>query len=71
MMVPLLLCMCVLCRKETVKLSELTKEENEGITSTEESNREYEIVEFEYISTKECSAYGMVPQRDAENIYEN
>ena len=66
-----IVCMCVLCRKEALKLSELTKGENEGITSTEESNREYEIVEFEHISTKECSAYGMVPQRDAENIYEN
>jgi len=61
----------VLCRKEAVKLSELTKGENEGITSTEESNREYEILEFEHISTKECGAYGMVPQRDADNIYEN
>jgi len=66
-----IVCMCVLCRKEAVKLSELTKGVNKGITSTEESNREYELLRFEHISTKECGAYGMVPQRDADNIYEN
>ena len=54
-----------------MKWSEVTKGENEGITATKEGTREYEVMDFEPISTKECSAYGIVPETDADNIYEN
>ena len=49
-------CACILCRKEAVKWSEVTKGKIEGITATEEGTGEYEVMEFD-----ECSAYGIVP----------
>ena len=55
-----------------MKWSEVNKGENEGITASEEDTGEYEVMDFEEcdaygiadaeyeISTKECSAYGII-----------
>jgi len=39
--------------------------DNEGITTTGESTRQHDT---EHISTKQCSAYGIVPGTDADDI---
>ena len=48
-----------------MKLSEVSVGDNEGITTTGESTRQQDT---EHISTKQCSAYGIVPGTDADNI---
>ena len=48
-----------------MKLSEESVGDNEGITTTGESTRQQDT---EHISTKQCSAYGIVPGTDGDNI---
>ena len=52
-------------RPESVKLSEVSVGDNEGITTTGESTRQHDT---EHISTKQCNAYGIVPGTDADYI---
>ena len=46
------------------KLGEVSMGDNEGIITTGESTRQHDT---EHISTKQCSAYGIVPGTDADD----
>ena len=48
-----------------MKLSEVSMGDNEGIRTTGESTRKHDT---EHISTKQCNAYGLVSETDADDI---
>jgi len=44
---------------------------NSAVIYDDDDIEYYETLESEHISTNQCSAYGVVPETDSDNTYEN